>query len=79
MPRVSSKKKEYMASDLTQWIVGRLYVKNLHQKDLAEKLGITKSALSLRMRSGFFEYKDLLTIFSYLDASDGEIIKLMKL
>ena len=79
MPRVSAKKKEYMASDLTQWIIGRLYVKNLHQKDLAEKLGITKSALSLRMRSGFFEYKDLLTIFSYLDASNEEIIKLMKL
>lgn len=79
MPRVSSKKKEYMASDLTQWIIGRLYIKNLYQKDLAEKLGITKSALSIRMKNGFWQYKDLLTIFSYLEASDKEIIQLMKL
>lgn len=79
MPRVTIKKADYMQADLIPWIIGRLYVKGLHQKDLADKLGISNSALCARMRSGFFEYKDLLTIFKYLDASDAEILRLMKL
>ena len=79
MPRVTIKKKDYMQADLIQWIIGRLYVKGLHQKDLGEKLGLSRAAMCARMKSGFFENKDLLIIFQYLDASDDEIIKLMKL
>lgn len=50
MPRVTIKKKEYMISDLSQWIAGRMYAKKLRQQDMAETIGITQSAFCQRMK-----------------------------
>ena len=79
MPRVAIKKKEYMISDLSQWIKGRLYAKKLRQEDVANLLGISQSAFSHRLRLSYFTYGDLLSILKYLDATDEEILRLMKL
>ena len=79
MPRVAIKKKDYMISDLSQWIVGRMFTRNVKQKDIAEVIGITQSAFCQRLKSGFFTYADLISILKYLDATDEDILRLMKL
>lgn len=75
-----------MIADLPGWIVGRMYIKGLKQKDLAKLLGITPQAFSARLhRDGrgdpkdVFTYGDLLTLFRALDATDEEILRLVKM
>ena len=79
MPRVAIKKKDYMISDLSQWISGRMYVKKLRQKDMAQLIGITQPSFCRKLESGFFSYGELLSILKKLDATDEEILRLMKL
>lgn len=79
MPRVAIKKKDYMISDLSQWIVGRMYTKKLRQQDMAELIGITQSAFCQRLKKGLFTYGEMLSILKQLDATDEEILRLMKL
>lgn len=81
MPRVAIKKKDYMIRDLPGWISGRMFVKKLKQTDIAPKLNITQPRLSqmLHEEKDSFTYGDLLTIFKELDATDEEIIRLMRL
>lgn len=86
MPRIHTKKKEYMIGDLPGWIIGRMYIKGLKQKDLAELLGITPQAFSARLHKDgkgdpkdVFTYGDLLTLFKALDATDEEILRLTKM
>lgn len=79
MPRVAIKKKEYKISDLSQWIVGRMFAKGLIQKDMAELIGITQSSFCHRLQTGFFTYGELLSILKKLEATDEEILRLMKL
>lgn len=79
MPRVTIKKKDYMISDLSQWIAGRMYVKGLRQQDMAEMIGITQSAFCQRMKKGLFTYGEMLSIFKKLEAMDEDILRIMKL
>ena len=79
MPRVAIKKKDYMISDLSQWIVGRMYAKKLRQQDMAEMIGITQSAFCKRLQKGLFTYGELLSILQCLEATDEEILRMMKL
>lgn len=79
MPRVAIKKKEYMVSDLSKWMVGKMYETGVNQSDLAQLIGISQPAFSARLKRGSFSYSDMLTILKRLNASDKEIIKLMRL
>lgn len=79
MPRVSIKKKEYMVNDLVKWINRRRADLNLRQRDLAELLGISQPALSNRLEKGLFDYTDMIQILNVLNATDEEILKLMKM
>lgn len=78
MPRVAIKKKDYMATDLSKWIVGKMYELGLRQTDVAQLLGISQPAFCQRLRAGFFTYKQLLVILEKLGATDEEILRFMK-
>lgn len=78
MPRVTIKRKEYKASDLSKWIVGKMYELNLTQTDLAGYIGISQPAFCNRLRTASFSYRQLLTLFEKLHATDEEIVKMMK-
>lgn len=79
MPRVAIKKKEYMISDLSKWLVGKMYENHLRQEDLGKLIGVSQPAFCNRMKKGLFTYEDLLILFKELKASDEEILKLIKM
>lgn len=91
MPRVAlspEQKKKYKVKDLTEWIVGKMHSKGLHQEDMAKALNITQAAFSTRInpktyeknkRADPFKYGDLLILFSILEATPEEKERLLTL
>ena len=81
MSRVAINKKKYMIKDLPAWIVGKMHTEKKRQVDLAEEIGITQPAMSQRLGQDLdsFSYGDLLTLFKVLNATDEEILRLMRL
>lgn len=87
MPRIASKKKDYMIKDLKGWIVCQMKVNGLRQEDVAKELGISQSRLSVMLKvprkgeppSDPFSYGDLLTLFKLFDVSDEDKQRLLTL
>ena len=91
MPRVAigqEQKRQYKVRDLAGWIDGRMHLMGLRQEDVAKELNITREALSTRLnpktykknrRADPFKYGDLLILFKVLEATDEEILWLMRL
>ena len=72
-------KREYMVADLPFWFEKEAKKKGLHQKDLAEALGITPQAYNERKKKksngrpkDVFSYGDMLILFKLLDVSKDE-------
>lgn len=91
MPRLAlsmEQKKRNKVKDLTAWIDGRMHSMGLKQKDIAKALNISQEAFSIRLnpktyeknkRADPFKYGDLLVLFKFLDATDEEILRLLRL
>lgn len=79
MPRIKSKRKEYMDKDLGKVIAGKIKENGCTQADVASHIGITQQALGAKINGTTqFNYKDLISIFSTLHLTDDEILKIMK-
>lgn len=84
MPRVAINKKKYMLQDLYVWIDGKMSLKDIHQEDLGNILGITQEAVFYRLKGlkcgkDTFKHMDLAIIFKTLEATDEEILRFMRL
>ncbi|MDE5589048.1 MAG: hypothetical protein K2J60_07880 [Acetatifactor sp.] len=91
MPKVAlspEQKKIHKVKDLTGWIVEKMHSKGLNQENVAKALNITQQALSARLnpktyaknkRADPFKYAELLIIFKLLEATDEEILWIMRL
>ena len=79
MPRIKAKSKTYRMTDMEAFILRRTKELHITQKDLAEKLGGTQASLNYRIKNGALKHSDVLTILKELQASDEDILKLMKL
>ena len=81
MPRIDSKKKEYMIRDFAEWVGGRMKSLGLRQEDLAKELGISQQAVSTiidvkKYKSGKikdpFTLGNVITLFKILEATEEE-------
>lgn len=79
MPRVGIKKKDYLLSDFSEWVIGRMNILGYTQKEMGQKIGIGQSSFSEKLRNKKFTLADVITILQVLDASENEIVRLMKL
>lgn len=79
MPRVTIKKKDYKLSDLSAYIAGKMYAMQIRQADMAGELNISQPAFCKRLAKGLFTYEEMLTILKRVEATDDEILKLMKM
>lgn len=78
MPRVRIKKKEYAVSDFKKWLIGEMAMQNIRQKDMAEWLGMTQQAVSLKIQKSDFSLKELIVIFDKLQTDKEQIGNLLK-
>ena len=79
MPRVHLLRKKYMLQDLSDWITGKMRIQKKSQAYMGRLIGISQVAYGQRLRRGEFEYSQLIEILKELNASDEEILKLMKM
>ncbi len=79
MPRVAIKKKDYLQTDLRKWMNGRMKSLGKTQAHMGELLHITQQGFGNRLKQGKFENVQLYVIFKELQATDEEILKLMKM
>lgn len=84
MPRVAVNKKKYMITDLSRWIVGKMHEKDLNQEDIGRILGINQQSVSRRLLnskkgSDVFSQGELILLFKELEATDAEILRLIKM
>ena len=61
-----------------KWLRGKLAEEEIRQVDLAEKLGIKQQSLSTKLKNGRFTLLEVITIFKFFNASDQEILKVMR-
>ena len=79
MPRVQLYKQKYMLQDLSNWIIGRMRIMKKSQAYMGGLLGISQVAFGQKVRESNFKYSELLTVLKELQATDEEILKLMRL
>ncbi len=88
MPRVSltkEQKKDHKLQDLAGWIAQKMFLKGLKQEDLGSILKISQPAVHERLEKSkekgkdIFKAGELMLLFKELDATDEEILRLMKL
>lgn len=78
MPRVAIKKKDYMKKDLRAWMTGQMAVRKISQEKAGELIGLSQPAFCNRMKQGQFTYEQLLVLFKAFEATDEEILRMMK-
>lgn len=74
MPRVAIKKNDYIIKDFRRWLIGELKIQGLRQSDMAQWFGISQQAVSVKLKSGNFDMKELLIIFEKLN-TDSETVR----
>ena len=85
MPRVAIKKKEYMIKDFTGWVIQKMKMNGLRQQDIADILGIAQGSFSTRVKKciktgqNIFSYEEAIILLKAFEATDEEILRLMKL
>ena len=72
MPRVT------LGMGIGDWVARKIRRAGYSQDKIGKKLGISQQALSLKITRNNFSYDDLKEIFSVVEASDTEIIKVMR-
>ena len=60
-------------------VKAKLALKGLRQKELATELGIDQSAVSNKIKTGYWTYEELLIVFRKLDFTQEEILKYMRI
>ncbi|MCI8282413.1 MAG: hypothetical protein HFI76_12125 [Lachnospiraceae bacterium] len=64
--------------------MGKMREKRLYQADIGEILGVSQQSVSRRISEGIeekdvFRQGEMITLFKELEATDEEILRLMKL
>lgn len=79
MPKQARSKPKAKPNGFVLWIESKTGNRHgVYMKELADTLGITAAAFSCRMKTGRFDYMEILKIFDYLKATDRERLEVMK-
>ena len=79
MQKKPRSRPEVKPNGFVLWIESRTGSRHgVYMKDLAELIGITKSAFNNRMKTGKFDYLEIVKIFDFLGATDKECLEVMK-
>lgn len=79
MPKKARSRPEVKPNKFVKWIeskTGRFH--GVYMKDVADVIGITGAAFSIRMKEGKFDYSEIVKIFDFLGATEKERSEVMK-
>lgn len=79
MPKKARSRPVKKPNSFVLWIdtqVGQR--RGIWYKDLAAVIDLKPAAFTQRMKSGKFDYSEMVKIFNFLGTSDEDILKLMK-
>lgn len=81
MPRITLLKKRYNERDLIDWVYTKKRQKKITLDALAKALGLTRQGLYKKLQEGQnpFTYPELMELFKRLEATDEEILRMMKI
>ena len=74
LSRTERKKKEF-----EKWIRGKRSAERVTLEKLGEEMGITQQAAGAKIRKSQYSFEDLLVLFQSVNATDEEILKMMRL
>lgn len=77
MPKVYLSEEQKLSERLTRWIYGEMRLKNMSQYKLADELGISQPALSKKLRSRSFSYKDFIVFVRVFKPDAEEVMRLL--
>ncbi len=78
-PRGFYDNDKHQINCLIEFISGKMRITKKNQTAMGEVIGIQQASFGARLRAGNFNYIQLVKIFSELNASDEEILRLMRL
>lgn len=85
MPRVPINRKKYMIKDFTGWVLQKMKMNGLRQEDVGKILGIAQNSFSERLNKcikegkNIFSFEETIVLLKAFEATDEEILRLMKL
>lgn len=85
MPRVAINRKKYMIKDFTGWVLQKMKMNGIRQEDVGKILGIAQNSFSERVKKcrkegkNIFTYEEAIVLLKEFEATDEEILRLMKL
>ena len=78
MPKSYITKQDKLNNDLVALIYGLMKVKNVTQKQIADRLYISQPAFYGKLKRKKLTFEDLVTIFEMLDFTDEQILSVMR-
>jgi len=79
MPKVYLSKSDQMCHRLSKWVYGEMKVRRLSQRKVADKMGISHQALSVKLRKASFDYSDFLFFVSEFEPTQKELLEIVGL
>ena len=79
MPRIAAHRKRYMLSDFSKWVKDRMFELGISQTVAGKWLGISQQEFSRKLNNNLFKMDDGFTLLNKLEASEKEILKLVKM
>lgn len=80
MPKVLPLTKiERKKLEFHKWIKGKKASEDITESHIGKEMGVCQSAVSKKIKESQYSYTDLVILFKTVNATDEEILRLMKL
>ena len=77
MPTIYLTNEDKLSARLAKYIYGELAVRKMSQEKLADVMGITRQALTNKLRRQSFSFGDFVSVVSYFKPDEQEMNRLV--
>ena len=78
MPKVYITKDEKLNAKLAAWVYGEMKVQHVTQEMIAKERGVSRQAISKKLRTHSFDFDDFTTFVGIFKPDDAEIARLVR-
>lgn len=79
MPRAYITKEGRQRAKLSAWIYGQMKIRNIPQREIADRLHITQQGFNRRLREQRFSFEDLLVFVDIFKPDIKEVADLLEI